>query len=316
VVFAKPGARSLILPLFAVLAAGQAASAETVRASEAPGKVLELTWFAPPPCPGSEAVRTEVLALARIDRESSARLRANGVVRRNDRTWQLELRTEFDGMSGERALSASSCRALTDAAILTLALILNPDVERRAPEPPHAPPGGEQDLARLHVALSGRGGFQFGVLEELGPDFAFGAGLSLGSASLWAYAGFAPPQDAHVKGSSGPGGRVWAGSASLIGCWDFGSDTPFGPCAGAEFTRVAGEGIGIANPQHAVTYWASGQLGLRAGVRLGGGVTLRLGGFALVPALRPSLFLEGVGRVLRPEAIGGKLQAGADFQLR
>jgi hypothetical protein len=316
VVLAKRGARSLILPLFVALAAGQAAGAETVRAGEAPRKALELTWVAPPACPGSDAVRTEVLALARIERESSARLRANGVVRRGDRAWHLELTTEFDGMSGERALSATSCRALTDAAILTLALILNPDVERHASEPPRAGPGREQNSARLQVALSGRAGLQVGVLEQLGPEFALGAGLSLGSASLWAYAGFAPPQDARVTGSSGPGGRVWAGSASLLGCWDFTTDTPFGPCAGADFTRVEGEGISVANPQHAVTYWASGQLGLRAGVRLGAGVTLRVGGFAVLPAQRPSLFVEGVGRVLRPEPIGGKLQAGADFQLR
>jgi hypothetical protein len=219
-------------------------------------------------------------------------------------------------MSGERALSASSCRALTDAAILTLALILNPDVERHASEPTRAVPGGGRESTPLGVALSGRAGFQVGALEELGPDFALGAGLSLGSASLWAYAGFAPPQNAHVTGSSGPGGRVWAGSASLLGCWDFTTDTPFGPCAGADFTRVEGNGILVANPQRAVTYWASGQLGVRAGVRLGAGVTLRVEGFALLPAQRPSLFLEGVGRVLRPEPIGGKLHAGADFQLR
>ena len=313
--FAKRGARALILPLFAVLAAGRAAGAEAVRPGEAPGKVLELAWVAPPGCPGSEAVRTEVLKLARVDRKATSRLRASAVVRRIDRTWQLELTSEFDGMSGERALSASSCRALTDAAILTLALILNPDVEGRDPEPTRAP-RGDEDSARLHVALSGRAGFQLGVLEKLGPDFALGTGLSLGSASLWAYAGLAPPQNARVTGSSGPGGRVWAGSVSLLGCWDFTSETPLGPCAGADFTRVAGDGISVANPQPAVTYWASGQLGLRAGVRLGSGVTLRVEGFALLPARRPSLFLEGVGRVLRPEAIGGKLHAGADFQLR
>jgi len=314
-VFAKRGAQSLLLPLFAALAAGQAASAQTARARETPGEVLELAWVAPPGCPASAAVRTEVLELARVDRKASSRLRANGVVRRSDHTWQLELTTEFDGLSGERALSASSCRALTDAAILTLALILNPDVERRVSEPTRTPPG-EDESAPLHVVLSGRAGFQLGVLEELGPDFALGAGLSLGSASLWAYAGFAPPQNARVTGSSGPGGRIWAGSASLLGCWDFSTETPFGPCAGADFTRVEGDGISVANPERAVTYWASGQLGLRAGVRLGAFVTLRLEGFALLPAQRPSLFLEGVGRVLRPEPIGGKLHAGADFQLR
>ena len=238
------------------------------------------------------------------------------MIQRNDGAWQLELTTEFDGLSGERALSASSCRALTEAAVLTLALILNPDVERRASEPEAEAPSAEAPPTPLHVALGARAGLQLGVLKELGPDFALGAGLSLGAASLWASAGLAPQQNARVTGSSGPGGRVWAGSAALLGCWDFTANTPFGPCAGAEFTRVEGNGISVANPRNAVAFWASGLLGVRAGVRVGSVVTLRVEGFALVPAQRPSLFLEDVGRVVRPEPIGGKLHAGADFELR
>jgi hypothetical protein len=102
----------------------------------------------------------------------------------------------------------------------------------------------------------------------------------------------------------------------LLGCWDFFEATPLGPCVGAELTRVAGRGISVANPDDASAYWASGLVGVRTGLRLGKAVTLRLQGFGVVPAQRPSLFLEEVGLVVRPERVGATVHAGADFELR
>lgn len=272
---------------------------------------LDLDWRAPAGCPEARAVRAEVLRLARLDSSRPSQLRARAEIRGDGQTWQLTLSTELDGISGERTLSASSCRALSDAATLTLALILNPDVETAQPEPV-----AERHAFELGVALSARAGAEHGQLAELGPSFALGAGFLLGAASVWGYAGFAPPQETRVSGSSGPGGRSWSGSAALLGCWDFTRRTPFGPCAGAELTRVQGTGISVRNPETAVAYWGSGLVGLRAGVRLGDVLTLRVEGFALIPAQRPSLFLEEIGRVVRPDPIGGKLHAGADFELR
>jgi hypothetical protein len=191
-----------------------------------------------------------------------------------------------------------------------LALILNPDVTLREPD------DAERGARSFHWVGSGRAGVQTGILETLGPDFALGIGLAGEGPSLWAYAGFAPQQDARVRGTSGPGGRVWSGTVSLRGCWDFLESTPLGPCVGAELTRAAGYGIAVSNPDDAAVYWASGLLGLRAGLRLGRNVTLRVEGFGVLPAQRPSLFLEEVGRVLQPGPVGGRIHAGADVELR
>ena len=301
--------RSLAWCLFVLVVNARTASAEPrVTAGAA---ALELDWQAPTGCPEASSVRSEVLRLARIDTKPHSPLRARARIRRHDGAWQLALSTEHDGMSGERSLAASSCGALADAATLTLALILNPDADEPAPPPPAEPPPLE-----LNVALSARGFAEHGQRGELGPSFAFGSGLALGAASLWGYAGFTPPGETRLGDGSGPGARVWSASASLLACWDFIRRTPIGPCAGAELTRLQGTGISVRNPETAVAYWGSGLLGLRAGVRLGDAVTLRVEGFAVLPAQRPSLFLEELGVVVRPDPLGMKLGAGADLELR
>jgi hypothetical protein len=281
------------------------------------GSPLTLVWSAPAGCPSGESVRAEAMRLAEVEPDGTQRLTARASIRRENRSWTLELETEFEGGAGERVLRANSCGALADAASLTLALILNPAAELRS-EGSAGPrePAANDNPYELYASLSGRAGVQAGLLDTPGPNFALGAGLSLGAPSLWLFAGFIPPSDAHVSGSSGPGGRVWAASSTLVGCWDFGTATPLGPCAGAELMRVEGRGIGVANPRRAVAYFASGTLGLRGGIRLGRRLVLRLEGFALVPAQRPSLFLDELGRVVRPGALGAKVHAGADFELR
>ncbi len=299
---------ALASSLFALIVNAPTASAAEPRGSES-SDVLELDWQAPAGCPGMSSVRAEVLRLARVETKPRSPLRARAAIRRYEGTWQLALSTELDGLSGERALTASSCRALADAAALTLALILNPDAEEPAPEPLT-----ETLPLELRVALGARAGLEHGQRGELGASFAAGAGLALGAMSLWGYAGFTPPDEMRLDGASGPGGRVWSASVTMLGCWELTRRTPLGPCAGAELTRLQGTGISVKNPETAVAYWASGVLGLRAGVRLGDTFTLRLEGFALVPAQRPSLFLEGLGAIVRPDPVGAKLQAGADLE--
>jgi hypothetical protein len=159
---------------------------------------FELDWRAPSGCPEARAVRAEVLRLARIDTSPRSQLRATAEIRTDGQTWELTLSTELDGISGERTLTANTCRALSDAATLTLALILNPDVETAQSEPVV-----ESDALEVGVALSARAGAEHGQLAELGPSFALGAGFLLGAASVWGYAGFAPPQETRVSGSSG-----------------------------------------------------------------------------------------------------------------
>ena len=151
-----------------------------------------------------------MLRLARVDSRALPHLlKAQVTVEKtSEARWRLKLVTEFAGVSGERIFSGNSCRAVTDASVLTLALILNPDVEP-AREPPsvEAPPSEPLRVSSVHGTgvpdrASGKSktemerrklvwlgasyvGFQAGVLKKPGPEFAIGLGTLLGRASAW-----------------------------------------------------------------------------------------------------------------------------------
>lgn len=274
-----------------------------------------LRWEAPGSCPNQETVRAQVLRLAALDGRSVHRLEAQGFIETDGRTWSLVLTTRFESTLGERRLSASSCAALTDAAVVVMALILNPEseVKSRPSEPVTSrPPRAHARPLGVRGLLDVRAGVHAGVVSGVGAELGAGAGLALDAASLRLAAIYAPPFDVHLSGGSGPGGRLWFFSVSGVGCWGFGAAVVVGPCAGVAFTRLAGRGIEVAMPHSAVTRWVSASFGLVLGVPLGRVVSLQAGGQMLVPLHRPTLYLEDLGPVARP-AVGAEIWAGTEF---
>jgi hypothetical protein len=59
----------------------------------------------------------------------------------------------------------------------------------------------------------------------------------------------------------------------------------------------------------------SGVLGLTAKLRMNHMFALRIGGVALVPLARPTVYLEDVGNVHRPAPFGARVLAGVDLEL-
>lgn len=116
---------------------------------------LELEWHAPPECPSGPSVRADVLQLAGAATGSSHRVVAVAHIQGGgEQKYQLTLTATLDGVAGEREFFGSSCDSVADAAVLTLALMLNPDASletpsARADQPPHAPePSEGQDTLR------------------------------------------------------------------------------------------------------------------------------------------------------------------------
>jgi hypothetical protein len=242
-------------------------------------------------------MQAEVLRLAGT--RGVGPLAAEGVIEQRENTWYLTLTTTFEGASGERRLQAGSCRALTEAAALTLALILNPETEvpRAAPGEP-APPHPAPEAAPLRVRA---------LLAAYG--------ISLDRVALRLAGTFGPPRDQHVSGDSGPGGRLWFVSGSALGCFELGRRVVVGPCTGLELTHVVGKGIDVASPETGTTRWLSILFGLTAGVPLSRTVTLGGGAYALIPTRRPTLYLDDLGPVQRPAPVGVELRAGVEFRL-
>lgn len=91
---------------------------------------LELSWTALPECPNLQEVRAEVLRLVSPRTHFSANLVARARIQLDGNgLYLLKLQTTQSGVDGERSFSGRTCGAVADAAIVTMALSLDPNVE-------------------------------------------------------------------------------------------------------------------------------------------------------------------------------------------
>ena len=194
---------------------------------------LDLTWNAPSACPDESAVRASLLRLVAENEAPSRYLKADISVEKSAAGgWTLTLRTELDGILGERILRGRACSTVADAAVLTLALMLNPDARLSSdattksspPEgpsdtrthptaaarvPPHAP------ARSLRLLGTSQLGLQWGVLRQAGPELGLGLGAARGPVSLWLRLGYDPPQNSFPARSAG---NWWKAVGRICGC--------------------------------------------------------------------------------------------------
>jgi hypothetical protein len=98
---------------------------------------LSLRWRAPEGCPAAATVEAEfVRLLGGADRAASdKRLRVVATVRRlATEKWAVTLQTDVGGDIGRRTIEGDSCRAVTSAAALILAMTLDPEAASRSTE--------------------------------------------------------------------------------------------------------------------------------------------------------------------------------------
>jgi hypothetical protein len=264
-------------------------------------------------------LRDTAIRLASADAESIGRLSAEvsiGVAR--DGRWSLTMRTEQSGIRGERTIEGSSCRAVTDAAALTLALMLNPETQPPASAAPAAehterPPTMAPRRAARGLALAGAAdvGLQVGALPHPGPEFSLGAMLGVGRSSFWLLGSFAPRQTEFVAGDRTRGGRLWMATATALGCWSVTRSEPtFGPCLGAAFNLIEGHGLGVSDARHGAVYWVSPTAGLSVDLPVTSWVAVHAAALGQLPLSRPRTYLEEVGEVSRPGRVEARVLAG------
>jgi hypothetical protein len=89
-----------------------------------------LRWQAPVDCPSGAEIEAEVLRLVMPKRSLADKLLASAKVESDDSgRYRLTLHTTQAGVEGERNIEGQTCRAVSDAAIVTLALSLDPNLE-------------------------------------------------------------------------------------------------------------------------------------------------------------------------------------------
>jgi hypothetical protein len=95
-----------------------------------PAETLELRWDAPQSCPSGDDVRAQVIdAVGDPEEPRTEVLQAEGRIEQTqDGRWSLELTLAG---SGTRTLDAGSCAELADAAVLIMAIAIDPDAIER-----------------------------------------------------------------------------------------------------------------------------------------------------------------------------------------
>ncbi len=296
--------------------------------------LVELDWQLPAECPGRAEVEREVLRLVGTSPPGGRRLGVHATIVRPSRDrWTLTLRTLLDGVPGERVLSGRSCRAVTDAAVLTLALTLNPDLMLPSPPPPEeavTPPALASRAKARRVVTTGASeqvgprwfartlvGVRVGTLPDPDPELGLGVGLALGRVVAWLVPSYAPPEEVVTPAKRGAGASLWMQSTAVLGCYSWtGDPVDIAPCAGLELTRVQGKGYGVSHPRAGgVVYWLSPALGVAANVRLERRLRLRLEAIGLAAVRRPTASLEPWGDVYRPEPLAARVSLGVQISI-
>lgn len=289
------------------LAGNEAASAEGERSAPP----LELAWASPSECPSGKAVADDALRLASADGKPLPSVRAKVSIERTAGSgYVLTLTTETAGSGSIQRFRAASCKAVAQAAAVTLALLLNPTGTPHSAAPDPATPPRRESLP-IRASAVGLVGAQWGQLPQLGPTFGAELGLELGRASAWFGGAYAPSQRALLEGEANAGGDLRLVHARLYGCGAIVTSNPrLNLCAGSDYSRVSGRGVGVAEEKFGAISWFSVTAGAVAALAAHRNIVLRVGAFAGAPLDRPAAFVEGAGDVHRPAAIIANFQAG------
>jgi hypothetical protein len=234
------------------------------------------------------------------------------------------------GASGtsERKFDATSCDRVAEAAVLIVALALDPvgvaerAQAREAPRPEAAKPPADRAPPRALPEVSTKPPPEqpLTVHGAIGPALAADAGslpsptpgagalftLMLGRAHFDASAFAWLPERSRGGPKPGAAAEVDLVSGEARACIGMLPRLPLDACAGGEAGVMWARGVGLAHPSSATGRW----LALRAGLELrafGGFIAADVG----TPVARPDFFIEGLGDAFRPSSIFGRLTVGA-----
>jgi hypothetical protein len=201
----------------------------------------------------------------------------------------------------DRTLSSSDCGSLFDAAVVIVALALNPELSIEEEEPDLPP-----EPSSASVRLSLRAAPTLGVLPDLGilTELGFGVQLDAFGASLSGIYSF--PSARTLDGYDG-GASFQLVGGSLRAC-----ATVVGPlvvCLGLDLAALRGEGFGLTQNRTRYLLYKAGRIEAAAAIPVGGGVELGLGASLLVPIGRPTFVVDGAGEIFRVGEIAGQVFA-------
>ncbi len=312
---------------------------------------LSLTWDAPPECPSSANVlaETERLLGGPASPRNPGGLTVHARVA-HEGNWSVSLEARSGSTLRTRNLRAQTCRGLSDATALILALMIDPEAvairrllpaapdeatEGAAPvpvpapaptptptptpaSPESAPPGPSAPASRrLGVSLGVPFSIESGSLPEL--EYGVGANVALRidsvrfelSITYWLRTAVA-----RVAEPPGVGGTFNLVSGALFGCYQWRWHAfEFGPCAELDAGRIEANGLAVSHPARAYPLWLAVGGGALGAVRLDDRWVIPLHLDLLVPLDRRDFMVQNVtGAIYQTASLAERLAMGLEYR--
>jgi hypothetical protein len=289
-----------------------------------PARGIELEWRAPAGCPDEAWARKAIDAyLGRRTLEAfkpiTVRVQITAVA---GGRWRAAL-SVGGGASGNRVFEGATCARVGDAAVLIVALMLDPvqvatQIEAPRAEGPSAVPvpaetsRATESRPSTRVELSVQAAGDAGSLPEPTVGAGLAAGVRIGRIAAQADIMAWIPRRAFGGPTAASGGEIGLYTASVRGCLSAISALALAvaPCVRAEGGLSSGTGFGIAEPVTSRNFWGAAFVGLSirqpSAERLGAWLAVEGG----VPFVRPNYVIEDFGTVFRAGAILGRVSFG------
>lgn len=295
---------------------------------------VRLTWSAPEACPRARDVTARMAHLLSRSTAPHPVLVADAKVSSDGAAFALEMRIWQSDQPAYRRLRATSCRELSDAAALLLALLVDPALQiEPEPQPARRAPRSRAALVtrpRLEPPAPARSsGFVWGAAGSAvldwaavpGPAPGLGAAVSGELARLRLELGVIwLPLSKHVvrdaAGESEKGGQFRLIAASTRLCHALFVSPRLSACAATELGALRASGFGTASDRSRSVVWVAAGPGMAASIPFAGSAALALGGDLLFALNRPRFELDNVGLAHRPPVAGFRLSAGVQLYFR
>jgi hypothetical protein len=310
-----------------------------------------MVWKAPPECPNDLHVlaRIEALLGARVSDLELVPLAARGrIARTTPTTYELVLETFQGEQRFIRTMKAGSCKELSDAGALVVALAIDPTLSERrantnaqgaAPNPatashrdstppkaptmasptPYKPP--PQKVARAaapsvprperarRFLIGARAVLDFGSVADVAAGPGIGVAVQWRALEASLDGVWLPTRRTFVV--PGKGGDITLAAASLRGCYrPFSGALQALGCAWFELGSLDGDGVGTLVRTHRSGLWAAPGASLTGRARLGRVALLSLGAGALAPIQPIDFTLNNVGLVRSVPPVVARVEAG------
>lgn len=243
-----------------------------------------------------------------------------------------------------RTLHGSDCETLARAAVLVVAVSLDPvataavvsspasAVVAATPAPPRPPTTArsprrttaradvrarvEPPLASTHW-LGASGGVALALVPALTGAVRLGYAYGHRALRVQAEITYATPRAVTYPAEPKVGGRFQSVVAGVRACFAPATGRLAVPlCAGLEGGPIFGQGVGIANTRSPVGVWLGGLAGAAAVVRVHARVALVAGAELLVALRRPAFHVDPRGTLFIAAPVGLQALAGIELRLR